>query len=288
MPVKTDGLAVHPEIGGGVVIVGYYKASTAIDAAIKKIVGSHGTSLKTALYIWMDSWQGVDGKFQKGAAKSVPADKGGVVAVANGKADSSLPRVLTMSDAKTIARDIDRLAIGSDHLDVKTNARWLAIYRKQARQVPFMNTAGNVVNKNLDTIPCHNCGMVLPLSAVQVDHHMPQTGGEDLYTLKMARALGLTASGPTGGKGSAVAAGNLAALTVNPKGRATGDYNHLSVATPKAKWTTDDRGSAFFSLAAYVGALDDIKRICKNTVLNLVPLCGDCNRVKSDWIKPIN
>ncbi len=135
-------------------------------------------------------------------------------------------------------------------------------------------------------MPCHNCGVILPLEFLQVDHHMPQTGGDDLHILKTMRGLGMTRTAASGAKGTALVSGTLGTLTVNPKGRDR-MYNHLLIASAADKWTTSEQGDAFLSLLGFASAINDVARMCKNSLLNLVPLCPECNRVKSDWIKPI-
>lgn len=89
-----------------------------------------------------------------------------------------------------------------------------------------------------------------------------------------------------GSKGQAIASGNLSSLVVNPKARDR-SYNHLANTSHRDKWTTTAQGDAFLTLFEAVGGRADLARMCMNTSLNLVPLCPECNRVKSDWIRPI-
>lgn len=237
----------------------------------------------TQVFGWIDTWQGISGKIHNTSSASLPFDQNGIKILVGGAA--SHINALTYTDAKSLAKSIDALAIGSDHLEVKNNVVWRSLYQMEDRDYPFMDINGQIADWLLSTIPCHNCGMVVPESQIQIDHHMPQKDGEDLYTLKMARAQGLTTAAPSGSKGQAAA--NLAGLIIHPIARNIGDYDHLANATASAKWTTNDKGTAFLSMFASIGALGDLQRICKNTLLNLVPLCGECNRVKSDWVKPI-
>ena len=39
-------------------------------------------------------------------------------------------------------------------------------------------------------MPCHNCGVLLPIQSIEVDHQNPQVGGR--FVLKIFRILGLT------------------------------------------------------------------------------------------------
>ncbi len=183
------------------------------------------------------------------------------------------------------AQRLDKLYVGSNHLDVKVDKQWQSFYKLQPRNVAYMNGAGAIVNKMRPTIPCHNCGVILPVEFYQVDHHMPQAGGADLHTLKLVRALGGTVLPPTGSKGLAYQGGGLGGKSATPRGRDR-TYNHLTTPSAQDKWKTTERGSAFIGVVRDVGATSDLARICKNIVLNLVPLCSECNQTKSDWVRP--
>lgn len=258
----------------------YNLAKTAVEAALLRV--------KESTAVRMDMVSATNGVFTRSATTSMAADQYGVLAVVNGHFSAGTPRLLSKAEARTIALKIDALAVGSDHLNVKNNTDWQRIYQRSARNYPVMDAHGNVGQQNIDTVPCHNCGIIVPVSMAQIDHHMPQAvGGESLYTLKMARSLGLTEQGAVRGKGAAIGAGNLATLVLHPRGRDS-TYNHLYNVSAAKKWTTNDKGNAFFSLLAHCpGALVSVQERCKNSVLNLVPLCSECNRNKSDWVKHI-
>lgn len=190
---------------------------------------------------------------------------------------------LTKLEAEDFGRKIDWLYVGSNHLDVKTNVHWQNMYQAVNRDLVRMDTLGNLVWYKTATVPCHNCGLIVPYSDMQVDHYMPQVGGN--YILKIFRALGLTTAASTGAKGMAIA--GLDTLVMNPKGRDPGNYDHLGFSTNADKWTTNNKGTALLSLFAYAGGLDDLARFCRNSLLNLSPLCRNCNGIKSDWVRPI-
>jgi hypothetical protein len=261
----------------------YNKATVPIKNAVTEIAKKLKNSSSP---LWIDKWEGKNGKISQvrglPVSVSVSVHHNGVI-VHNGQ-----QMILTAQDALNLATSIDALNVGADHLEVKNNPTWKSIYRHDTRGVSFVNAAGAMITRQLDTIPCHNCGIVLPPDCIQVDHHMPQAGGEDLYALKTLRALGLTSVAASGSKGMAVLGRGLNNLRVNPKERARGNYDHLVNPTAAAKWSTNDSGTAFLSLLAYVkDGLNSVKSMCKNNLLNLTPLCGACNREKSDWIKPL-
>jgi hypothetical protein len=262
----------------------YNKAAKIIEAALAK---SKVALAKGVPWNWIDQWHGNAGVIAKVAGISLALDSRGVAAVQGGLVSAVLPPALSWADAKGIAQKIDGLYVGSDHLNVKTNNVWKLIYQVSQRQVPYMAADGTIATRANFTVPCHNCGVVIPFEFLQVDHYDPQAGGQSLHLLKLLRAVGGTTAAPTGGKGSQYfASQNLTGLVLHPKARDR-TYVHLATATAAAKWTTNARGIAFLSLLKYADGFDDGARMCKNSLLNLVPLCPECNRVKSDWVKPI-
>lgn len=257
----------------------YNKAVSAIRAARRKIG-------KPVPFDWVRRYHGASGSISKINNIDFAVDHLGVLREQGGKVILATPRLLTWTQALAIATQIDQLNVGANHLIVKTNPNWLRIYKDSPRNISYMDAQGAIVTKSENTMPCHNCGVILAHEFLQVDHHMPQADGSDLHILKTMRALGLTRLPASGAKGSAIATTLLTTLTVNPKGRDR-TYNHLLVPSAIDKWTTSSEGDAFLSLLAYVSALNDVSRMCRNSILNLVPLCPECNRVKSDWIKPL-
>lgn len=260
----------------------FNKAKVAIGDAETRLRQKAGSSV-----IWIDRWDGVLGKTVKNATHSTPVDKDGVVAIGNnGLYATSSPRALTWLDAKAMAKKIDDMNVSSDHLQVKSDDNWKRMYQYASRSVPYMDQTGALGTKTLPTMPCHNCGVVLPFEFLQVDHQKPQSDTDGLHILKMLRVLGGTTAVATGSKGLAFVGNTLNIVDVFPKARDR-SYNYLANATPANKWATNEKGSAFLSLIAYVSGMDDVQRMCKNSLLNLAPLCSACNLVKSDWTKPI-
>jgi hypothetical protein len=254
------------------------KAKTAITTA-QKTIGN------PSIHVWVHQYSGIAGVINRVVATDIAVDSQGVLASVNGLVRSDLPRLLTWQEAMNYATAIDRLNVGN-HLNVKENVDWRRMYLLGSRDVGYVDAAGTFSTKKEDTIPCHNCGVVLPLEFLQVDHHMPQADGVDLHLLKTMRAMGLTTTAASGKKGVAFGANTLSTVTINPRARDR-TYNHLLTASPAGKWTTNLKGNAFLSLIVYSNGKTDVGRMCQNSLLNLVPLCAECNRVKSDYIRPM-
>jgi hypothetical protein len=261
--------------------MGFYKLIKAMEHSINSV------KLKKpeiSGLTWFQQWHGVNGSITKKGNDEIARyqENIGENVIVN--------PILTFSEAKEIAIKIDKLNVGSEHTEVKNNNVWRAAYQYADRGMKFMNNLGNIEKYYIETIPCHNCGIILSFDTMQVDHQMPQAGSEDLYTLKTLRAFGMTESGPTGSKGNVVMAGNkINSIDIFPKNRRIAGYKHLRDSTPGDKWSTNIKGRAFLSLIAYGGSdcRETLAKVCKNSLLNLTPLCPECNREKSDTVRPI-
>jgi hypothetical protein len=89
--------------------------------------------------------------------------------------------------------------VGSEHTDVKQNKVWRNIYLCDKRTLSFLDALGHTIQKYPTSMPCHNCGVLLPIESIEVDHQNPQVGGR--FVLKTFRILELTMAGPSGVKG---------------------------------------------------------------------------------------
>ncbi|ARK08851.1 hypothetical protein A6C57_00200 [Fibrella sp. ES10-3-2-2] len=210
---------------------------------------------------------------------------------AKGVYDNNI-QVLSKADALHLAGWIDYFSFNK-HAEVRKDDKWLSMYGyKPNTSVLFRDKLGNDNLKPIEGMACHNCGIVLPLKLIEVDHHMPQSDGEYLYTLKTLRALGLTLKPAEGSKGLNFETWAFKNFKVPVKERtfgktrqATGTYT-----SDQQKWLPNEKGKAFLSLCAHVlqpSGITVLSEACKNTYLNLVPLCRACNGNKSDYYNPI-
>ncbi|MEI8395020.1 MAG: hypothetical protein WCF85_09815 [Rhodospirillaceae bacterium] len=245
------------------------KAQKAIDDAYEKIG-------KIATYMggkWIPLWKSTNGNIAHASGENVVAFPDGLTR-------------LNKNDAIILAKCIEYLYVGSTHRTVINNTTWRRIYQVSHRNIKRMNADGVVGDWNTETVPCHNCGVIVSMTEMQIDHYMPQEGGN--FVTKIFRSLELTTAFPTGGKGQAYRGETWNTFILHPKYRDPGDYSHLRDTTTAAnKWTTNDRGNVLLSLFGLVGAISDLERMCKNSLLNLVPLCRCCNGAKSNSVRGI-
>ncbi len=169
------------------------------------------------------------------------------------------------------------------------------LYQVGPRTVAYVEGT-NLVYRTEESFPCQDCGLVLPLSRVSVDHVRPQTGGENESVVKVLRVLGLTVLGSSGTKGQQLAQGVQAA--VHDKGgagqgmfRLQMERNLAPIPTkpgrgqkaPTSHQTKVDRysltweGALFYSVVKALGAEKELQVRCMHSLVNLRPVCSSCN-----------
>lgn len=212
--------------------------------------------------------------------------------------------VATRQDFADHAARIDHLNQGvGAHRNVINDTEWRTFYDVAQRNFVCVTTghpAGTLVP--MDSAPCSGCGLCLPLEQLQIDHLHPQDGGALPPILKVFRSLGLTVSGPKGPLGTAVrtnhlaggnnatggpgnpklAKGRLAVLVRGPK--YVGPHAPFAKQGRLNRHTTSEAGNAFLSVFWHLQAMPALENACRNSLVNLRPLCGVCNRTK--WNTP--
>lgn len=161
------------------------------------------------------------------------------------------------------------------HRRVIHNAGWRAIYSVAPRALLYLaHGAAPCPKPPADTVACHDCGLVLPLANIDIDHQRPKVGNDYEPVCKVFRAMGLTQAGPSGPKGGAVLATYAPSVgAVAPPASA----RNAAGAALYQKYTLTDRGQIFYSLVHWAGQSMILQERCLNHVINLRPLCGACN-----------
>lgn len=156
------------------------------------------------------------------------------------------------------------------HRQVLNNVAWRTFYHVGPRVLTWIGQTGLPLAPapNGDTVPCFDCGLVLPLRNIEIDHQRPQAGNRHEPVAKVFRALGLTVDGPGGDKGVNVFA-NHGASVAGLASANTG--NHAS------KYTLNDVGQIYYTIADWSGVLLVMEEACMNHFVNLRPLCSACN-----------
>jgi hypothetical protein len=178
--------------------------------------------------------------------------------------------VVTTAHVTSFVGIIQRSFAHNQHRNVLTqNVDWRTFYHVAARALTYIDNGGAaMVVAPADTVPCFDCGLVLPLANIHIDHQRPQAGNELEPICKVFRAMGLTIDGPSGPKGTHAIA--------TWRGQVNG-LGSAGVNTRAAKYTLNDVGKMYYTLAHDAGELPTLKTACMNHVINLRPLCSACN-----------
>jgi hypothetical protein len=149
---------------------------------------------------------------------------------------------------------------------------WRTFYNVANRVLMYLDKAGAPLGPvpNTETVACYDCGLVLPLANITVDHQRPQGGNPYEPVVKVFRAMGLTVAAAAGPKGT-----HFSAMQVPHVGGVAG----AGMGTRQAKYTLNDVGKIYYTIADSCGVLKDntLTTACMNHIVNLRPLCNACN-----------
>lgn len=183
-----------------------------------------------------------------------------------------------------IAGVISRTAFATtQYANVTEAILFKAIY--DVRDRPFFYVENGIdTQKNIESAPCMECGLLLPLRNLTVDHQRPQTGGALEAILKTFRAFGLTKEGPKGAKGQMILAHLRTGIPLHPAVPKLG-RGPLAGTSVVDRYTLSDEGAILYSFIIEGGNLEDLKSNCMHGLLNLRPLCGACNSGRGNPLK---
>jgi len=181
----------------------------------------------------------------------------------NSKTRISLQNIGNFFDA------LERLSTHGNYRSAKTDQFWREVYGVTQTMVTYVPTKHNK-NKNgaylADSVACRRCGLILPLTAMTIDHQKPQEGGGMLAVCRLFRALGLTTGAPKGAKPQRLLENYANAVGGTQKGEGGG-----------SRTTLDHRGCIYYSLVFHAKLFDWFVGECMHSLANLRPLCGRCN-----------
>ncbi len=210
---------------------------------------------------------------------------------------------LNWTDLLNISMVIDELSYARTTYDnIDRQSAFRKLYQLDIRSLQYIN--GTALNTQMqDSAPCQNCGLLLPLTHLTIDHVRPQTGGEVEAVAKMLRVLNLTVAGPSGQKNQALQAAVGQALS-HPQGVGPGMMvvqmftNFAPVPTkpgrgPKTppgssaadRYSLKWEGQVVYSAVKALGALPELKVRSMHSLVNLRPLCGSCNAARGNPLK---
>lgn len=177
---------------------------------------------------------------------------------------------ITINNVSNLIARVESYSFPGEHRSVLAFNPWRRFYHVASRQLAHLDENGSSVNKPPeDSAACVDCGLLLPLRTIHIDHQRPQTGNSLEPICKVFRAMGLTVDGPQGRKGAEFA-GKWTAGAAGLAGIATGVH--------PLKYTLNRIGMLYYTLAVWSKTDFTLAQHCLHHVINLRPLCMACNK----------
>jgi hypothetical protein len=208
----------------------------------------------------------------------------------------------TFDQIYAIALIIDELSYAESTYDNIVRQRlFRLLYQVAQRGIQYVDGVTPGL-KTMDSLPCQNCGLLLPLSHMTIDHVRPQTGGEVEAVAKVLRILGFTMAGPTSPKSQQLQAGVQSAMR-HQQGLSIGLHNmsmervvtavptkpgrgpKVVTSTVLDRYSLNWEGYLFYSLVKGLGCITQLQTRCMHSLVNLKPLCGPCNGSRGNPLK---
>lgn len=167
------------------------------------------------------------------------------------------------------------------------NDFWRRMYKCGPTSVKFLGPNG-YEEAYIDGTACIDCGLILPLSHMTIDHQRPQSGGETEAIARLFRACDLTDGKPVGAKGKGLI-NQFKGVGLDP-----GDYSKIPKparnATPQtspttsrtSRYTLSSMGHLIYAAIVSAGEIERLKRLGMHSLANLKPLCTVCNPRRSN------
>ena len=158
------------------------------------------------------------------------------------------------------------------HRNVLANPAWQGFYHLANRALAYTDHANAAVAKPAEaSVACYDCGLLLPVRNIQIDHQRPVEGNNTEAVCKVFRSIGLTMGAPVGPKGAHFAGLHRANV---------GGVAGAAAAATGAKYTLNNIGEIYLTVADWCGLLTgnhELDMACMNHIINLRPLCPACN-----------
>lgn len=189
----------------------------------------------------------------------------------------------------------------STYAHIKEQPLFQKFYQLDMRPVGYVEgTTLKMVHEK--TMPCQICGIVTPITRIEIDHMRPQASGEKEAVLKVLRMLSLTAAEPTGPKSQSLRRGlSEAEARFGPEmglaafqlfGQPAPVPTRLNrapsgppISTKEARHSLNWQGMLFYSAVKALNCVAELEECCMHSLVNLRPLCGLCNGSRGNPLK---
>lgn len=193
---------------------------------------------------------------------------------------------MDLSELKKIAGDLSNAYMTkAGYRRVLVDPLWKTLFNVEDRNFDYIEGHATKV-RPMASLPCYQCGLILPAEHITIDHSMPQAGGENHAVLKVFRNLNynLTVSSGQGHFAHAYANGVTQGLPT----KAGREMNFTDADGKERRYTLSLRGAAVLSAIVEATSMHDVKTACMHSAFNLRPYCAKCNIKKSNTIQDLS
>ncbi|TAM54317.1 MAG: hypothetical protein EPN57_06775 [Paraburkholderia sp.] len=193
---------------------------------------------------------------------------------------------LGLDEAAKIAASLTAAYMTTDYRRVLREPYWMQLFNVQDRNFNYIE--GTTPRTSTEaSLPCYNCGLILPASHITIDHTKPQAGGQDQAILKVFRGLSCHLT-MLPGSGHFVNAYRTGAVDPLPTRAGRAGSSSSSDFAKERRYTLTAKGMTMLSVLIASAGLQPVLNACMHSAFNLRPYCAKCNISKSNALTDLS
>lgn len=193
---------------------------------------------------------------------------------------------LELDEAAKIAKSLADAYMTTDYRRVLRDPYWMQLFNVRDRDFNYIE--GTTPRTSTEaSLPCYNCGLVLPASHITIDHTKPQAGGQDQSILKVFRGLSCYLT-MMPGSGHFVNAYRTGAVDPLPTRAGRAGASFSSDFAKERRYTLTAKGMTMLSVLIESTGLQPVLNACMHSAFNLRPYCAKCNISKSNELTDLS
>jgi hypothetical protein len=192
---------------------------------------------------------------------------------------------ITLEETAKIGKALYQAYMTTDYRRVLQDPYWMQLFNVKDRQFNYVEGIAPRTS-NEASLPCYNCGLVLPAGHITIDHKKPQAGGQHQAILKVLRGLAsnLTLMPGHGNFANAYYGGTNDPLPT----RAGRDATPSSDFESERRYTLSHKGMTVLSVLVASTSFQTVLNGCMHSAFNLRPYCAKCNISKSNELTDLS
>ncbi|WP_206957109.1 hypothetical protein [Trinickia acidisoli] len=193
---------------------------------------------------------------------------------------------LDLTEAVAIGKSLTAAYMTTDYRRVLQDPYWMQLFNVQDRDFNYIE--GTTARTSTEaSLPCYNCGLILPATHITIDHMKPQAGGQDQSILKVLRGLSSYLT-MMPGKGHFATAYREGTTDPLPTKAGRDDSSSSSDFGKERRYTLTAKGMTMLSVLIASTGLQPVLNACMHSAFNLRPYCAKCNIAKSNVLTDLS